>query len=201
MSIYMFDLTKSKEELFAAMDHDRRSNVRKAQKLGVLVELANDMQFVDEYYEQTEEVFAKQSLETPYSLQRVKQLVEQFIQSQSIGLVRARNSEGVSIATEIDLAFNKVVVGWGAASKREYQILRPNEACYWYCINYWKDKGFEKYRIGGGWSQYKKSYGCDKVPQIRLMLGKDPFLDKLTELMFSLHSPKLRNWTIKHLKG
>src|SRR6266566_8293568 len=63
---YRTDLTRSEGEIFNSMDSACRRCVRKAEKSGVTIEEAHDLDFADEYYEQLKDVFAKQGLVPTY---------------------------------------------------------------------------------------------------------------------------------------
>jgi hypothetical protein len=156
---YRTDLTKSEDELFNSMESACRRCVRKAQKSGVKIEEAHDLAFADEYYEQLKDVFAKQSLVPTYSVERVRSLVKNMEPSGRVLLIRARDPEGKCIATGIYPGFNKIAEFWGNASFRAYQNLRPNEACHWYALRYWKQHGATIFDWGGE-GTYKEKYGC-----------------------------------------
>lgn len=156
---YRTDLTKSEGVLFNNMESACRRCVRKAEKLGVKIEEAHDLAFADEYYEQLKDVFAKQSLVPTYSVERVRSLVRNMAPTGNVLLIRARDPEGKCIATGIYPGFNKIAEFWGNASFRAYQNLRPNEACHWYALRYWKQRGATIFDWGGE-GAYKEKYGC-----------------------------------------
>lgn len=156
---YRTDLTKSEEELFNGMESACRRCIRKAEKSGVTIEEAHDPHFADEYYEQLKDVFAKQGLVPTYTVERVRSLVKHLEPTGNILLIRARDPEGKCIATGIYPGFNQIAEFWGNASFRTYQNLRPNEACHWYAICYWKKRGAAIFDWGGEGS-YKEKYGC-----------------------------------------
>src|SRR5205814_1215073 len=156
---YRTDLTKSEEELFQGMDSACRRCVRKAEKIGVVIEEAHDLTFADEYYEQLKDVFAKQNLVPTYSVERVRSLVRNMAPTGNVLLIRARDPEGKCIATGIYPGFNKIAEFWGNASFRAYQNLRPNEACHWYALRYWRQRGATIFDWGGE-GAYKEKYGC-----------------------------------------
>ena len=156
---YRTDLTKSEDELFNGMESACRRCVRKAEKSGVKIEEAHDLAFADEYYEQLKDVFAKQGLVPTYSVERVRSLVKNLKPSGNVLLIRARDPEGKCIATGIYPGFNKIAEFWGNASFRSYQNFRPNEACHWYAIRYWKKRGATIFDWGGE-GTYKEKYGC-----------------------------------------
>ncbi len=159
---YEIDLTQSEDTLFANMTSACRRCIRKAQKCGVQIEEAHDLEFADEYYAQLEEVFAKQSLVPTYERERVRELIRQVHPTGLLLLLRARNPEGRCIATGIFPAMNRTMYFWGGASWRKDQILRPNEAIQWYAMNYWKKRDVREYDMGGG-GEYKKKYGALRI--------------------------------------
>jgi GNAT acetyltransferase-like protein len=156
---YRSDLTRSEEELFNGMESACRRCIRKAEKGGLKIEEAHDLGFADEYYEQLKDVFAKQSLVPTYSVERVRALVRNVEPGGNILLLRARDPEGKCIATGIYPGFNQIAEFWGNASFRAYQSLRPNEACHWYAMRYWKSRGVSIFDWGGE-GTYKEKYGC-----------------------------------------
>jgi hypothetical protein len=156
---YRSDLTRSEEELFNGMESACRRCIRKAEKSGLKIEEAHDLGFADEYYEQLKDVFAKQSLVPTYSVERVRALVRNVEPGGNILLLRARDLEGKCIATGIYPGFNQIAEFWGNASFRAYQNLRPNEACHWYAMRYWKNRGVSIFDWGGE-GTYKEKYGC-----------------------------------------
>lgn len=162
---YRTDLTRTEDELFQSMDSACRRCVRKAEKSGVTLEEAHDLEFADEYYEQLKDVFSKQGLVPTYDVERVRALVRNLDPSGNVLLLRARDPEGKCIATGIFPGFNQIAEFWGNASFRSSQILRPNEAIHWYVMRYWKKRGVAIYDWGGE-GTYKEKYGCvmHKVP-------------------------------------
>lgn len=156
---YRTDLTKTEEELFNAMDSACRRCIRKAEKSGVTIEEANDLNFAEQYYAQLKDVFAKQGLVPTYKIDRVRTLIKHLLPTGRLLLVRARDSDGKCIATGIFPGFNHIAEFWGNASFRSSQILRPNEYIQWYVMRYWKKRGMSIYDWGGEGS-YKEKYGC-----------------------------------------
>ena len=162
---YRTDLRQTEEQLFSGMDSACRRCVRKAEKSGVKIEEASDLAFADEYYDQLKDVFRKQGLVPTYNVERVRSLVKHMAGTGRVLLVRARDSEGKSIATGIFPGYNRIAEFWGNASYRSSQILRPNEAMHWYVMRHWKKRGLEVYDWGGE-GTYKEKYGCQphRVP-------------------------------------
>jgi GNAT acetyltransferase-like protein len=162
LNTFEIDLTRTPDELFANMSSASRRCVRKAEKSGVVVEEASDPEFVDDYYGQLQDVFAKQRLVPTYGRERVSALIEHVHPSGRLLLLRARRSDGRCIATGIFPAMNGAMYFWGGASWRSDQGLRPNEAIQWYAMNHWKSRGMRVYDMGGG-GEYKRKYGGSEI--------------------------------------
>jgi CelD/BcsL family acetyltransferase involved in cellulose biosynthesis len=155
---YEIDLTRGEDELFAGMSSACRRAVRKSEKEGVRVEETHGVEFADEYYAQLEDVFAKQSLRPPYGVERVRELVRCLEPSGNLLLVRALSPQGDRIATAIFPVLNEFAYFWGGASWRSHQILRPNEALFWYTMRRLSERGIPLLDMGGG-GAYKRKYG------------------------------------------
>jgi CelD/BcsL family acetyltransferase involved in cellulose biosynthesis len=165
---FEIDLSKSEEELLAAMKPECRRCIRKAEKENVQIEEVKDESFADDYYPQMQDVFAKQGLVPTYSKRRVQTLIKYLLPTGNLLLARARNQEGKCIATGIFPAKNDTMYFWAGASWRSDQNLRPNEAIQWFAMLYWKERGITKYDMGGG-GEYKRKYGGEEiaVPWVR----------------------------------
>ena len=174
---YEVDLTKGEDYIFAKMDSSCRRAIRKAYKSGVIIEKASDLDFVEEFYSQLEDVFAKQRLVPTYGQARVRALIEHVYPSGNLLLLRARDQDGHCIASGIFPAFNDTAYFWGGASWRSRQILRPNEAIQWHAMRYWKNRGMLRYDMGGGGS-YKEKYGGMKISVPWVHKSKYDFLSK-----------------------
>jgi len=161
-TVFEVDLRPPEEELFGRMTSACRRCIRKAEKVGVTIEEADDLDFADDYYAQLREVFAKQSLVPTYDKARVTELIRDLHPTGRLLLLRARDPDGRCIATGIFPAMNRWMYFWGGASSRSHQILRPNEALMWYAMRYWKSRGVEVCDLGGR-AEYKRKWGPVEV--------------------------------------
>jgi hypothetical protein len=173
---FEIDLSRSEGELLGAMNSACRRCIRKAEKSGVQIEEAKDASFVDDYYTQLQDVFAKQGLVPTYSKERVGALVEHLLPTGRLLLVRARGPDGTCLATGIFPAMNDTMFFWGGASLRQHQILRPNEMLQWFAMRYWKARGIRKYDMGGG-GEYKRKYGGGEIAVPWIRKSRHPALE------------------------
>jgi predicted N-acyltransferase len=192
---FEIDLTRDENELFANMTSACRRCIRKAEKEGVLVEEAHDQRFVEEYYAQLQDVFAKQGLVPTYGIERVRQLIAHVHSSGNLLLLRARDRQRRCIATGIFLHMNGVMYFWGGASWRQYQPLRPNEAIQWAAINVGKKKGLHTYDMGGG-GEYKRKYGGSEIEVPWFRKSKYVWIRYMRDMAERIHKARQRHWRL-----
>lgn len=181
MSGYQVDLSGGPEAVFTAMKPSTRRNVRKAEREGVVVEVADDAAFADEYFAQLEDVFAKQRLRPSYDVHRVRAVIAHLGPTGRLLLLRARTPDGTCIATGIFPAANATMFFWGGASWREHQLLRPNEALQWTAMQYWMERGMTLYDMMGG-GRYKRNYGARSIHVPRAHLARFQVVEGLREV-------------------
>jgi hypothetical protein len=165
---FEIDLTRSEDEIFHAMKHQCRNCIRKAAKSGIRIEEAVDDEFADDFHAQLTHVYEVKGLPVPYDVDRVKTLIELLAPTGRLLLLRARNEDGVCVATGIFTGMNTTAFAWGSASYRHYSESRPNEAIFWHAMRYWRAKGIRVFDLTGA-AEYKKKYGGELVvtPWIR----------------------------------
>lgn len=175
------DLTRTEDELLAAMSRTCRKTIRRAEHSGLVVEEASDESFVDEYYSQLTDVFARQGLKPTYDHARVVALVRHLLPTSRLLLLRARDAEGRCTATSVSLGFDGKMYSWGAASCRDAGATGSNEALKWYGVRYWKARGMTVWDLAG-WAEHKRKYGGYEIGVPWIRQSKYPGLEVMREL-------------------
>ena len=183
---FVTDLTQDEDRLLANMTSACRRAIRKAEKSGVAVEVADPGGFAEEYHAQLCDVFAKQGLRPTYSPARVQQLIDHVHPSGDLLLLRVRDPEGRCIATGIFPGFNTFSFFWGNASLREHQILRPNEAVHWFAMRHWKARGMRQHDWGGA-NPYKAKYGVVPYTTVALRRSRHALIQHARDLAEKLY--------------
>jgi hypothetical protein len=104
---YVSDLTPSEDELLTKMSRSCRWNIGKAERNGLRAEVADPEGFAEEFYRHLVDVFAKQNLNPPYGIERLRALIKHVHPSGDLLLARVRHPNGESIATGIYPGFGK----------------------------------------------------------------------------------------------
>jgi len=136
-----------------------RRDVRASQRKGVIFEKVDfNRDFVDIYYQQLEDVFAKQNLKPFYSKTKLYDLVDAFENnSDFVAAFEAKLDNGQCIASVFSFGYEEYAYYMGAASFREYQKFLPNEGLFWEFVKYWNGRGIKKIDLVGD-REYKRKY-------------------------------------------
>lgn len=185
---YDVDLRPEADDIFGAFTSACRRAVRRSEKVGLTVEVAEPDGFAAEYHEQLIDVFAKQGLTPTYDVTRVEALIRHLHPTGRLLLLRARDPEGTPIATGIFPGHGSTAFFWGGASFRSGQQHRPNEAIFWHAIQTWKSRGATTLDLGGG-GDYKLKYGANLVALTHLAVPRYELLWRLRERVRRRNDP------------
>lgn len=187
LSTLELDIDRSDDELFKVFKTDCRNFIRQFERRGATIEEASpDERFAEEYFEQLQDVFAKQGMVPTYGVDKVKRLLTHLAVSDKLLCLRVRNPDGASIATSIFLGHNNKFFFWGGASFRSFQSFRPNEYMIWYAIRYWRARGCTVFDMVGV-REYKKKFGSVEREYAKLIIPKYTFLLSLRNLAERLY--------------
>jgi len=155
---YLIPIHSDVDQMWAGLEN--RRSIRRAQREGLTVKEATDPNFVDRYYEQLEEIFAKQQLVPTYPIERARSLVRHLYPHHLLVLeVRLGNQ---SVATGLFPHDAHTVYFWGGASRVRYQPLRSNHLLHWALMCQAAQRGVRAYDICGI-GQFKSKFGGSKV--------------------------------------
>lgn len=162
--------------LFKQMKTDCRNFIRQFERRGARLEIAEpDELFAEQYYQQLEDVFAKQGLVPTYSVEKVKRLLRHLGNTGEVLCLRVFDPEENCIATSIFLGFHNKCFFWGGASFREGQHYRPNEYMIWTAIKYWRERGCTVFDMVGI-RDYKRKFGSTEAHYARMVFTKHKIL-------------------------
>jgi CelD/BcsL family acetyltransferase involved in cellulose biosynthesis len=188
---FEIDLNLAENDVFSNFSYECRHCIRKAVRSGVVIQEANDAGFVDDYYGQLTDVFAKQCLIPTYSRERVTALLRHLQTTGNLLLLRAIDADGHCIATMITLAMHDRAEVWGGASWRAYQHLRPNELLVWHTCRYWKSRSIQSLDLGGA-GDYKRRYGGHEIAVPWIRTSRYPVLPLLRNSAALLQATRQR---------
>lgn len=169
---YLINLGLSEDELFHNLHQKScRYSINKSIKSGITIrETADTSAFVDIYYDQLIEVFAKQGLKPTYDKECVKALVDSLYPDRIL-LLEAVTAEGEIAATGLFPGDKNIAIFWGGASYQKFQKLCPNEPLIWEAIKIWKSRNTKIFDLCGV-RPYKLKFGPEIYIKPRIIFAK-----------------------------
>jgi len=116
---------------FHGLKDSARRNVRRAERLGLVVRTEDDESFVDEHYDQLREVYLRGGNAVPFSRRRVHQCFRHLKQAGRLVAVSVRMPDGTCIATGTFFIDDRELHLWMWAHRTGYRWYRPTELMTW----------------------------------------------------------------------
>ena len=156
---YVVELTPDDpNRMWSRIDLKSRQKIRKARKLGLIVEEADDPGMADEFYDQFLEVLARKNLFPPYGLE-VPRLLFQLLKPRDMLLaLQIRQRGGGIVATGLFPHDGKTLYFWGGASRISAWNLSPNDLLQWAAMEKAAAKGLRVYNMCG-YGYFKSKFG------------------------------------------
>lgn len=183
ISGFTIDITQPEEVILGNFHTSTRKNVRKSERMGVIVRQAENLdKFIDDYYRQLTDVFGRQGLKPTYPKKRVEALIDAIYPTGNLLLLESVTAAGDTVATKLSIGKNDFASSWGQASYTASHSLFPNEALWFEALCYWKRAGMKEYELGGG-GTYKTKYGGVPYVKPRIVAAKYEVLHKMKQLV------------------
>lgn len=139
----IIDVTQIEKKILKGLQKDARWGIKKAKKEGLIVEEANS----DKEWENFYKIFRVISKEGGSDEQSLKHIKEK---SHSL-FVCKKDDKIIGGATIVfDPIYNiNIPRLYKVAADKKYLHLQPNNLLYWHCIIWAKNKGYNKFDLGG----------------------------------------------------
>lgn len=160
-------LPNNSAELLASYVPKLRSQIKKAEKNGLTVEIATDPSLVAQFYR----VYAANMHRLgspPHSLKWFEQVAATYAAADSLLLCVVKYADQVVGAGFVLRVGSRAVIPW-ASTLAEYNHLAPNMLLYWSIQSWLADHGihyfdFGRSTFGEGTYRFKKQWGAQPVP-------------------------------------
>lgn len=158
---YIAPLGSTPQEIKKNFSKSTRKCVRRAYNNGLIVTSTTDSKFIDFYYEQLCQVFAKSNMRPTYPKSRVELLWNNLMPTGKL-IATWVIYEGQVIATRVDFYGGEWLHSFGSASNQEFLKLNPNELARYHVMCIGAEKGLKHYDMSGG-GIYKGKFGAQKT--------------------------------------
>lgn len=156
---YVVELTpEDPERMWGRIDLKARQKVRKAKKLGLVVEEADDPRMADEFYDQFVEVLARKNLYPPYGPEAPRLLFQLLTPRDMLLALRIRDDSGAVVAIGLFPHDERTLYFWGGASRIAAWRLSPNDLLQWAAMEKSAARGLRVYNMCG-YGYFKSKFG------------------------------------------
>lgn len=156
---YVVQLTPDDpNEMWSRIDVKSRQKIRKARKLGLVVEETEDPAMAQEFYQEFVEVLARKNLSPPYGPETPQRLFRLLKPHHMLLALQIRDGSGAIVATGLFPHDDKTVYFWGGASRIAAWNLSPNDLLQWAVMEKAAAKGLRFYNMCG-YGYFKSKFG------------------------------------------
>lgn len=160
---YVLELVPEEQDVMWRRLHStRRRSVRKAQRLGLVVETATDAEVADEYYDQFIDVMRRKGLVPPYPRRTPQLLVQHLADSGHLLALRVKGTDGRLLATGLFPHDDRTLYFWGGASWHDTRSSCPNDLLHWRVMCLGAERGLSSYNMSGD-GRFKSKFGGELV--------------------------------------
>jgi serine/alanine adding enzyme len=166
---YLVDLHRPVEEIWSSVHGNVRTNVRKARRMGVVVEEVTSLDklpvacaVLARVYEHIHVPLAPYSLfEAAFGILYPRRMIKVFV----------ARAEDTCIGTAIRLLYKGVIYAWYAGAIRDYASYKANDLLNWHVLEWGAQNGFGCFDFGGagkpdedyGPRRFKAKFGGEMV--------------------------------------
>jgi hypothetical protein len=144
---FLIDLQRPPEEIWSSLHGKVRTNVRKARKMGVVVEEVTSLDKVPVAYSVLSRVY--EHIQIPLaSLSLFEAAFEVLYPRGMIKLLMAR-VEGTYVGVAIRLLYKGLIYAWYAGAMRDCSSYKVNELLNWHILEWGAQNGFKCFDFGG----------------------------------------------------
>jgi len=202
--IHTLKLRSDEGRMLSGFRSSTRRNIRKAEKSGVTVEIADTLEAVSAFCRLNRMTRKVHGL--PPQPFRFFRLLHRHVVSRKRGFVALASFQGKPVAASVYLHFGRRAIYKYGASDRRFQHLRANNLVMWEAIRWYTAQGFESFSFGRtaphntGLLQFKRGWGVEEtsLQYYRFDLERDAFVQErkkhefLFEVFNRMPEPMLR---------
>jgi lipid II:glycine glycyltransferase (peptidoglycan interpeptide bridge formation enzyme) len=156
---YIVELTPADpDRMWRRIDIKSRQKIKKAKKLGLVVEEVDDPRIAEDFYDQFVQVLARKNLFPPYGPDAPRLLFELLRPRDMLLALQIRDASGTIVATGLFPHDDRTIYFWGGASRMSSWNLSPNDLMQWAAMEKAAARGLQVYNMCG-YGYFKSKFG------------------------------------------
>ena len=147
----------SEPDMWARLSSECRNRIRRGTRNGLHVVAVTDRTFVETYYAQLRDVFARQRLVPTYGIDRVASLWDALMPAGRLLALRVER-DGEALASGLFPFDDRALFFWGGAAWTRAYASCPNELLHWGAMRFAAERAIPVYDMSGV-SRFKAKFG------------------------------------------
>jgi hypothetical protein len=144
---FLIDLQRPTEEIWSSLRGNVRTNVRKARRMGVVVEEVTSLDEVPAAYEVLAKVYER--IRIPLAPLSLFEAAFEILHPQGMIKLLMTRVEDTCIGVAIRLLYKGIIYDWYAGSTRDYASYKANDLLNWHVVEWGAQNGFKCFDFGG----------------------------------------------------
>ena len=190
---YIIDLKRNENDIFRSFSSDRRNNIRKAEKKGVIVKEIDSVSQVPIFYDIINTVYRKKKV--PLADISLFENCFRFLFKRGMFKIFLAQYGTEWIGGHAVLLFKNHILAWYGGTVEQWSTFHPNEMLWWHVIKWGISSGFHTLDLGGagkpgkpyGPRDYKARFGGQLVNYGRYLNVYSPALFKLADISYQIY--------------
>jgi serine/alanine adding enzyme len=189
---YVIDLARPLDQIKHSMKGDVAQNVRRARRMGVVVEEVSSVDKISPVYAVLGEVYKR--IQVPLAPQSLFESAFRTLYPRSMIKIIAARVNDAYIGVAIRLLYKNQIFAWYAGTIREYSKYKAHDLLNWHILEWGVENGFKTFDFGGagkpdqsyGPRDYKAKFGGGLVNYGRNTYVHAPLRLKLSSMVYQL---------------
>ena len=189
----LIDLNKPIEEIWARIKRDKKRGIKKAEKIGITIDICLKKSDVDAFYQLVKATYDNSKIPLAH-ISLFESTFDVLVPKNGMFLF-ARDESGEVIATQVALMDKNTIYAWYTGAIRESLKYHPGDYLIWYLLKYGIEHGYKTFDFGGGGGptknkhlrEYKSRFGTDFISYGRYEKTHSLVKDKIADVGFKLY--------------
>jgi len=190
---FLIDLQRSTEEIWSSLHGNVRTNVRKARRMGVVVEEVTSLDKVSDVYAVLAKVY--EHIQIPLAPPSLFEAAFEILYPQGMIKFLVAQAEDTCVGIAIRLLYKDVIYAWYVGAIRDYASYKANDLLNWYVLEWGAQNGFRCFDFGGagkpdeyyGPRRFKAKFGGKQVNYGRNICVHHPHLLRFSQWGYQLY--------------
>lgn len=144
---FLIDLERPPEEIWGSLQGNVRTNVRKARKMGVVVEEITSLDKVPLVYSVLSKVY--DHIHIPLAPLSLFEAAFEVLHTQGMIKLLMARVQDTNVGVAIRLLYKDTIYAWYAGAIRDYGSYKVNELLNWHILEWGAQNGFKCFDFGG----------------------------------------------------